>query len=153
MNRHPHRRLPMIQPLKVTDYPELYRLQQQAYRVEADLIGVTFFPPLLQTEAALREEHPSGYIMRLDGRLVGAVTVDGETITRLLVSPDYFRQGIATQLLRYACEKQLLRFVSTAALNKPAMALYQKIGFQSIRQVKQDSIVLVTLECGDVSDT
>jgi hypothetical protein len=31
--------------------------------------------------------------------------------------------------------------------------LYQKFGFQSIRQVKQDSIVLVTLECGDVSDT
>lgn len=143
----------MIQRLKSTDYPELYRLQQQAYRVEAELIGAAFFPPLLQTEAALREEHPTGYIMRLDGRLVGAVTVDDETITRLLVSPDYFRQGIATQLLRYACEQQLLRFVSTAALNKPAMALYQKFGFQSIRQVKQDSIVLVTLECGDVSDT
>ena len=93
----------MIQRLKSTDYPELYRLQQQAYRVEAELIGAALFPPLLQTEAALREEHPTGYIMRLDGRLVGAVTVDGETITRLLVSPDYFRQGIATQLLRYAC--------------------------------------------------
>ena len=143
----------MIQPLKVTDYPELYRLQQQAYQVEADLIGVTFFPPLLQTEAALREEHPTSYIMRLDGRLVGAVTVDGETITRLLVSPDYFRQGIATQLIRHALEHQALRVVSTAALNKPAIALYQKFGFQSIRQVKQDSIVLVTLECGDVPGT
>ncbi|MET4654025.1 ribosomal protein S18 acetylase RimI-like enzyme [Exiguobacterium sp. PvP048] len=142
----------MIQPLKVTDYPELYRLQQQAYRVEADLIGVTFFPPLLQTEAALREEHPSGYIMRLDGRLVGAVTVDGETITRLLVSPDYFRQGIATQLLRYACEKQLLRFVSTAALNEPAIALYRQFGFRPVHQVRQDAIVLVTLERDDVSN-
>ena len=142
----------MIRPLKATDYPELYRLQQQAYRVEAELIGAALFPPLLQTEAALREEHPTGYIMRLDGRLVGAVTVDGETITRLLVSPDYFRQGIATQLIRHALEHQALRVVSTAALNEPAIALYRQFGFRPVHQVRRDAIVLVTLERDDVSN-
>lgn len=142
----------MIRPLKATDYPELYRLQQQAYRVEADLIGAPSFPPLLQTEAALYEEQPAGYITRLDERLVGALTVEGETITRLLVSPDYFRQGIATQLIRHALEHQPLRVVSTAALNEPAIALYRQFGFRPVHQVRRDAIVLVTLERDDVLD-
>lgn len=143
----------MIRPLKATDYPELYRLQQQAYRVEADLIGATFFPPLLQSEAALYEEHPVGYITHLDERLVGVLTVEGETITRLLVSPDYFRQGIATHLIRHTLEHQALRVVSTAALNEPAIALYQQFGFRPVHQVRRDAIVLVTLERDDALDT
>ena len=143
----------MIRPLKATDYPELHRLQQQAYRVEADLIGATFFPPLLQSEATLHEEQPAGYITRLDERLVGALTVEGETITRLLVSPDYFRQGIATQLIRHALKQQPLRVVSTAALNEPAVALYRQFGFRPVHQVRRDAIVLVTLERDDALDT
>lgn len=142
----------MIRPLKATDYPELHRLQQQAYRVEADLIGATFFPPLLQSEATLHEEQPAGYITRLDERLVGALTVEGETITRLLVSPDSFRQGIATQLIRHTLEHQALRIVSTAALNEPAIALYRQFGFRPVHQVRRDAIVLVTLERDDVLD-
>lgn len=120
----------MIRRLEATDYPALHRLQQRAYQVEADLIGVSDFPPLQQTPA----------------QLVGALTIEQETITRLVVAPDYFRQGIAKHLLRHALVKHRLHFVSTAAANLPAIALYQQFGFRQVDQVNRDTIVLVTLK-------
>ncbi|OAN14513.1 GNAT family N-acetyltransferase [Exiguobacterium undae] len=127
----------MIRRLEATDYPALHRLQQRAYQVEADLIGVSDSPPLQQTPAQLVHEQPSGYVYCLDEQLVGALTIEQETITRLVVAPDYFRQGIA---------KHLLHFVSTAAANLPAIALYQQFGFRQVDQVSRDTIVLVTLK-------
>ncbi|MCK2156319.1 GNAT family N-acetyltransferase [Exiguobacterium sp. 17-1] len=138
----------MIRRLVATDYPELYRLQQRAYRVEADLIGATSLPPLLQTEAELFQEQPIGYVMHFDERLVGALTIEQETITRLVVAPEHFRQGIAKQLLRHTLTKHRLHFVSTAADNLPAIALYHQFGFRQIDQVSLDAIVLVKLQRG-----
>lgn len=138
----------MIRRLEVTDYPALHRLQQRAYQVEADLIGVSDFPPLQQTPAQLVHEQPSGYVYCLEEQLVGALTIEQETITRLVVAPDYFRQGIAKYLLRHALAKHRLHFVSTAASNLPAIALYQQFGFRQIDQVSRDTIALVTLKRG-----
>ncbi|MCT4779280.1 MULTISPECIES: GNAT family N-acetyltransferase [Exiguobacterium] len=136
----------MIRQLESTDYPALYHLQQQAYQVEADLIGASHFPPLQQTEAQLRQEQPSGYVCVCEGSLVGILTLEQETITRLIVSPDHFRQGIAKQLVQHVLTRQTVRFVSTAAANHPAIALYQQFGFRQTNQQTRDAIVLVTLE-------
>lgn len=136
----------MIRRLEATDYPALHRLQQRAYQVEADIIRVSDFPPLQQTAAQLVHEQPNGYVYCLNEQLVGALTIEQETITRLVVAPEHFRQGIAKQLLRHALAKHRLHFVSTAAANLPAIALYQQFGFQQINQVSRDAIVLVTLK-------
>ena len=69
--------------------------------------------------------------------LLGAVAVMEEspgklTVTRMMVSPDHFRQGVAGRLLefifaRYAEIEQFI--VSTGKLNIPAVTLYTKHGF------------------------
>ena len=136
----------MIRQLKSTDYPALYHLQQRAYQVEANLIGAPHFPPLKQTKAQLVQEQPSGYVCVRDESVVGALTLEHETITRLIVSPDHFRQGIAKQLVQHVLTRQTVRFVSTAAANHPAIALYRQLGFRQTNQSTRDAIPLVTLE-------
>jgi len=53
-------------------------------------------------------------------------------ITRLVVSPEHLRQGIATALLS-ELETRLFPMtrltVSTAATNAPAISLYERFGF------------------------
>ncbi|MNW09639.1 Acetyltransferase (GNAT) family protein [compost metagenome] len=54
------------------------------------------------------------------------------TVTRMMVSPDHFRQGVAGNLLEFIFEhytgmEQFI--VSTGKLNIPAVTLYKKHGF------------------------
>jgi ribosomal protein S18 acetylase RimI-like enzyme len=115
----------------------LLLLQMAAYRVEAELVGFDDIPPLKDTIASIRAAKETFYGYFDGGELAGAVSCEAEgdtvTICRLMVHPDYFRRGIATKLLRrvFELEPGAARYVvSTAALNAPALALYNRNGFQ-----------------------
>src|SRR5262245_15073166 len=81
-------------------------LQRWAYRIEADLIGSDAIPPLRETLEDLQRCGEQFLGAFADGRLVGAVSwkLDRETIDlhRLVVDPEWFRQGVGTGLVRGA---------------------------------------------------
>ncbi|MEK3791250.1 GNAT family N-acetyltransferase [Paenibacillus sp. FSL R7-0204] len=117
---------------------ELWSLQHKAYRLEAEIIGFRDIPPLLETRDMLSRVTEEFYgCFNETEELLGAVAVIEEspgklTVTRMMVSPDHFRQGVAGRLLefifaRYAEMEQFI--VSTGKLNLPAVTLYTKHGF------------------------
>ncbi|AIQ14466.1 GNAT family N-acetyltransferase [Paenibacillus durus] len=120
---------------------DLWSLQHKAYRLEAELIGFNSIPPLLETRDTLRNCGEDFYgCLSEDGELSGAVATEAErpetlTITRMMVSPDHFRRGIAGRLLEhvFALYPDKERFiVSTGKKNAPAVSLYRKHGFVPI---------------------
>lgn len=118
---------------------DLWSLQHKAYRLEAQMIGFHEIPPLMETRDMLRRCAETFYgCFDDEGELLGAVAVTEETpgllvVCRMMVSPDHFRQGIASALLEHVFQTygQMDDYaVSTGAKNAPAMALYEKHGFR-----------------------
>lgn len=117
---------------------ELWSLQHKAYRLEAELIGFQEIPPLLETREMLSRAQEDFYgCFDDDEELAGAIAVVEEspgtlTVTRMMVSPEHFRQGIAGSLLEFifTANPGIEQFiVSTGKLNTPAVSLYTKYGF------------------------
>ncbi|WP_340025777.1 GNAT family N-acetyltransferase [Paenibacillus sp. FSL K6-1096] len=117
---------------------DLWSLQHKAYRLEAEMIGFHDIPPLQETREMLSRVKEEFYGCVDDAEeLLGAVAVMEEspgklTVTRMMVSPDHFRQGVAGRLLEYIFDRyaQMEQFiVSTGKLNLPAVKLYNKHGF------------------------
>lgn len=132
---------------------EIHALQQASYAVERDLVGAVDFHPLRLTAEDIRREPDTFLGAREGGRLVGAVSfTESEALVdvgRLIVHPTHFRRGIASLLLeaveRHAGPGRRLT-VSTAALNEPAVRLYQKHGYHIVeRTVLPDGLALVRL--------
>ncbi|KZE67450.1 histone acetyltransferase [Paenibacillus jamilae] len=119
---------------------QIWRLQHVAYRLEAELIGFNEIPPLMDTLETLRSCGESFYGWLEDGELLGALAVQSEssgslTLTRMMVHPDHFRQGIADSLMKHVLNKYQsvpLFIVTTGTLNTPAVALYRKHGFRPV---------------------
>lgn len=128
--------------------PEIARavleLQKRSYAVEAGIIGSWELPPLFETLEELRGCGEDFHGYSLEGTLAGAVStkVRGSVldIHRLVVSPEYFRRGIGSGMLRHVegfgdWEKIT---VSTGAKNEPAKRLYISGGFV---EVGEDEVV------------
>lgn len=131
---------------------ELLALQTAAYKKEAELVGLTNVPPLLQSPQSVRDSREVYYGNYKEAVLVGAVSLKQEQssllaspqeklrlhICRLMVLPAMFRRGIASELLRYVLKLASADGLEVAVLsvstNEPAMALYGRFGFQTIRQ-------------------
>lgn len=122
---------------------QLLALQMAAYVKEAEMIGLTDIPPLLESPETLRRSGETFYGCYPDadgGELAGAVSVrreadeaDGLRICRLMVRPERFRRGIAALLLRFILEEASggtgTVNVRTFTTNTAAMALYSRYGF------------------------
>jgi len=123
--------------LCIGDAGAIWRLQQSAYAVEAGLIGCDDFPRLRESVDDLLAAHESFLLAYCDNNLAGALSYTtnkmGCLICRLVVSPEYFRRGIGRRMLHNLMVKTdpaLPCRVVTAQANIPAIALYQKFGFQ-----------------------
>lgn len=123
---------------------ELLRLQKISYQVEAELIGFYEIPPLKDTLTSLQACDENFYGYFIEDKLAGAISYKrfGELldIHRMLVSPDYFRRGIAFSLLKFVTELEQVGLtkivVSTGARNEPAKNLYRRVGFQEVEEVE-----------------
>ena len=125
----------------------------QAYSVEAELLGIKDFFPLKKTVEDIVRSQNQFYGYFLDNELAGVLEleeIDGQSslIASMVVHPQYFRKGIASQLLKSLLEthkKDLL--VSTAKDNLPAVTLYQKHGFkQTHSELLPDGLELVKMK-------
>lgn len=127
-------------------------IQRAAYAVEATLIGYPDLPPLRDNVNHIQHSTDSFLGGFLGTSLAGLLSYEQHEnrlhICRLAVHPDWTRRGVATALLQ-AVEQQSVRpmlTVSTAALNAPALTLYQKHGFTlTQRTTTPDGLVLVLL--------
>lgn len=132
---------------------QVHTMQQAAYTVESQLIGYPDLPPLRETETDLQHSGEQFLTYGEEGQLAGAVSYlrlgDMLDICRLVVSPAYFRRGIAGKLLEAVerSEPGIRQItVSTAEKNLPAVTLYKKHGYRVARRtVLADGLVLVEL--------
>ncbi|AXI07901.1 GNAT family N-acetyltransferase [Oceanobacillus sp. 143] len=121
---------------------EILAIQVPAYEIEADLIGFHGIPQLKDTVETVMasKENFKGFF--LEHQLVGFISYE-ETksevdICRLVVDPEYFRQGIARSLLLELIQRATGRkiLVSTGSKNVPAITLYEEFGFARYHEVE-----------------
>lgn len=119
---------------------QIHSIFQNSCKIEAKLIGVSDFPPLLRTtkdiiNAKTRfygffEEHCLAAVIELD------ISESHLDINSLTVAPSFFRKGIAGKLVDYALKSfdvDTAR-VETAVANLPAINLYEKYGFDEFKR-------------------
>lgn len=126
----------MIQLLNSKDLAlakSILELSKESYAVEAEIIGVADFPPLRETieEVAASNNRFLGYFdgPNLLGVLEYSNTGNESWIHRLAVKPSHFKNGVASSLLLSALSESSVYFVGTSPLNRPAVKLYEKFGF------------------------
>jgi ribosomal protein S18 acetylase RimI-like enzyme len=126
----------------VTDAAEILELQKLAYQSEAALCGDWSIPPLTQTLDEIREEFDRLTFLKacVAGRLIGSVRMsvrDGAChIGRLMVHPEFQRQGVGTRLM-LAVEAELpsvRRFeLFTGSRSEGNIRLYERLGYRAFR--------------------
>ncbi|MBE0357497.1 hypothetical protein PPHE_b0821 [Pseudoalteromonas phenolica O-BC30] len=127
---------------------QIYQVFQSSYKIEADLVGVESFPPLSRTVENIQASTTQFYGFIVEGELAGVIEISlneesADNIAKttleidsLTVSPLYFKQGIASRLIEFVLQNKPFEYaiVETAALNQPAVRLYEKHGFRVFKQ-------------------
>jgi len=121
----------------------IVELQKRSYQLEADILGVTWLPPLDEGKVDIQnsEEHFIGYVSeeRVYGFASYEKTEESYFITRLGVDPDYLRRGIGTSMLAFFETLALYPLeVITGKENTPAVRLYEKHGFEIVSYAETD---------------
>jgi ribosomal protein S18 acetylase RimI-like enzyme len=118
----------------------VHYVQQLAYAQEAELLGVSHFPPLERTVEDLMQGAANYLGAFANGLVVGTISVERteakSCIASLVVAPASQRQRIASGLLQnvIAAYGSNHLFVQTAARNGRALALYQRFGFSEVNR-------------------
>lgn len=119
---------------------QIFTVFQNSYQVEAQLIGVREFPPLLRTATNIAHSSTTFYGYYQDNSLAAVIEVAKENthfnIDSLTVDPSFFRKGIGSKLIDFvlANNKDSKTTVETAVVNIPAIKLYQKHGFVEFKR-------------------
>lgn len=136
----------MIKRLDIKDTyttEQIVDLQKQAYILEAELIDFYDIPPLKDTIDTLKQCDEIFYGYYADDVLAGLISYKLEEevldIYRVAVRPEYFRRGIARQMIEFVGSinngiKRII--VSTGLKNQPAVSLYLRLGFKKVREVE-----------------
>jgi len=119
---------------------QIFSVFQNSYKIEAQLIGVLDFPPLMRSVKDIKSSKTQFYGYSDNKCLAAVIELDIKDkhlgIDSLTVDPSYFRKGIANKLISYVLA--LIDFsdaiVETAAVNIPAINLYKKHGFVEFKR-------------------
>lgn len=131
----------------------ILQVQIPAYTIEADYINSTAIPRLYDTVNDIQNCGETFYGYFSENKLVGFISfIEEEVIDihRLVVSPNFFKQGIATKLLLYIFNmfpSSMTYIVQTGKANTPAITLYKKHGFIEVTNTAlPEGIVLTQLK-------
>ena len=137
----------MIKRLENSDIEVSKRIRtvfQLSYKIEAKLLNATDFPPLKRPLKSYVNSNTEFFGYLKDGELAGVIEIELNNsftdINSLVVSPSFFRQGIAKELMRFVFNKfnSNLFVVETGLENGPATKLYKKFGFKEVKQWNTD---------------
>lgn len=138
------------------DLKEILQLQYLAYQTEAARFGTDDIQPLNQTLEELIDEYNQGIVLKLiseDNFIIGSIRAKEDNgtvyIGKLMVHPDYRRQGYGTKLLieieKYFPKKRYELFTSTRSIEN--IHLYKKHGYKEFSQRQiNDEIIFVYME-------
>ncbi|MFE2533632.1 GNAT family N-acetyltransferase [Streptomyces sp. NPDC059371] len=124
----------------------VHQVGRRSYAVEAELIGFDGIPALTETLEEMRAQ-PLRWLGMVthDGRIAAFVAwrrlagADGIDIDRVCVDPEWFRRGLARKMLDHLLAQLApgdKALVSTGADNRPAIALYERLGFTRVGTVQ-----------------
>jgi GNAT superfamily N-acetyltransferase len=147
----------MIQMAAAADAAAVLDLQKLAFQKEAEVYRDNTIPPLTQTLDELREEFAHLLILKatlVPDRLVGSVRACQKKntcyVNRLIVHPDFQRQGLGTRLMAEieACFPTAQRFqLGTGDRSFDNQRLYQKLGYRVFKTEKlSDRVTFVVME-------
>jgi len=144
-----------IEKASIEDAEEILTLQKLSYRIEGKRYNDFTLPPLMQTLEEIKSDFEKQTVLKIsvDGKIIGSVRAymeDGTCfIGRLIVHPDLHNAGIGTKLMD-AIEKlfsSAKRFeLFTGHKSKPALHIYDKLGYQKFKNKELSSHTLVFLE-------
>ena len=124
------------------DLPEILKLQYDAFLSEADLLDNYSIQPLTQTLAEIEQEFAEKIFLKAtddeQGKIIGSVRASIDKgvalIGKLIVHPDYQRQGIGKLLLsaieKEAGQKRCELF--TSAQSPRNLQFYNKMGYKAL---------------------
>ena len=139
------------------DLQEILQLQYLSYQSEAALFGSRDIPPLKQTLDEVIAEYNNGIVLKMtdDDVIVGSIRAKERNgtvyIGKLMVHPDYRRNGYGTKLLteieKYFPDKRYELFTSTRSTGN--IRLYQNLGYKMFdRKAITDELQFVYMEKG-----
>ncbi|MEG0774303.1 GNAT family N-acetyltransferase [Clostridium sp.] len=144
----------MIKKLNLKDsdtVKSVLTVQMASYKVEADIIGFYEIPPLNDTINSLKECDEIFYGYYIKDILAGIISykVIGNIldIHRVAVHPDFFRLGIAGNLINFIerLEPNINKIVvCTGKKNQPAIKLYFKNGYEVIGDMEINPGIYLT---------
>lgn len=114
---------------------QIIKLQKASYIVEAELIGFMQIPPLVEIPEDIisSKEIYYGYFVKQDLAGIISYTIEKDVldICKVAVHPDFFKRGIATELIKLVEQIDGINsiIVSTGLKNSPAVKLYTSLGF------------------------
>ncbi|MGA2618077.1 MAG: GNAT family N-acetyltransferase [Thermoguttaceae bacterium] len=145
-----------IRPAIIEDAEEILTLQRLAYQSEAAIYDDFTIPPLTETLEDLKARFHDRQFLKAVARdqIVGSVRAfqDGASchVERLIVRPQYRRQGIATALLNrietlFPAAQRFELF--TGHKSESNIRLYERMGYRTMRQEKvNEKVTLVFME-------
>jgi ribosomal protein S18 acetylase RimI-like enzyme len=119
---------------------QIFSVFQNSYKVEAQLIGASNFPPLSRSNKDIKNSKTLFYGFYENECLAGVIEVAKKgkhlEIDSLTVSPKYFKKGIAGKLIGHVLGvfEFTEAIVETAVANEPAINLYKKYGFVEFKR-------------------
>ena len=146
-----------IYKARLEDLQEILQLQYLSYQSEAALFGSRDIPPLKQTLDEVIAEYKNGIVLKMtdDDVIVGSIRAKERNgtvyIGKLMVHPDYRRNGYGTKLLteieKYFPDKRYELFTSTRSTDN--IRLYRNLGYKMFdRKAVTDELQFVYMEKG-----
>ena len=124
----------MIRPFQKEDTESLIAVWFEASIIAHDFVPEDFWR---KERAAIRDKYLSmaeTYVYESDGRVAGFISLLGDHIGGLFVSPEAQRQGIGRALVLHVSEIREELTVDAFVKNPGALAFYRRMGFEAIRR-------------------
>mgnify|MGYP001204185715 CR=1 FL=1 len=125
---------------KIEIAKEIYSIFQRSYKIEAQLLNATDFPPLKRPVSKFLNCNNEFFGYYLKKAIAGVIEIENKKniihIQSLVVDPKHFRKGIGKELIKFVLTNYTSHIftVETGIKNYPAISLYNSFHFKEENQ-------------------